>query len=133
MIGDASMRVQIITNNVGGLYTEQMLQADTYEGPSQEGAPSPFDRAGDRCLSRRAGGAAVLYSAIARLTLHSYSRFTDVKRVELWSQRMVSSVDRLHLSFVSLLGAKLGCSVRSDRNDSSKPEADPERCPTFLS
>ena len=33
-----TMKVQVITNNVGGLYTEEKLQADQYAGPSQEGA-----------------------------------------------------------------------------------------------
>jgi hypothetical protein len=38
------MKVQILTNNVGGLYTDQLLQAESYEGPSKDGPCVPLLR-----------------------------------------------------------------------------------------
>ena len=35
------MKVQVLTNNAGGLYTDELLQAESYEGPSKDGPCVP--------------------------------------------------------------------------------------------
>ena len=53
-----AMRLQVITHNVGGLFTDEILDAASYAGPSPDGTARPQQACGAlaRCFVLRKRG-----------------------------------------------------------------------------